>query len=288
MREGVAPAPAWRGGAGTKGGGELHHRDSLNKEIEIRWVFYAPQLCKIFGCREDLAAPLAVRPRRKNCFQRLALRPGGTPQEISRGPARAAGVAPGWAAERAMPQRGIEEVFGGVLRAAFPPPRVASGPFLRCPAGARSHMARFPGAASAGADLPPANLLRRPSGTGTGSARAQCGGSAQVVRRSSACSAARLPPHAVRPGTARSPLRLRPRRPVFIGSLRCNSVCPQFPETTLKEGGAALAAEARRIFPHSVGHVFAFMKSVVFVSVARIIRGSARGDKWCRCVRVGA
>ena len=40
-------------------------------------------------------------------------------------------------------------------------------PFLRCPAGARSHSARVPGAASAGADLPPANFLWSPSGTGT-------------------------------------------------------------------------------------------------------------------------
>ena len=49
------------------------------------------------------------------------------------------------------------------------------GPFLRCPAGARSHSPRFPGAASAGADLPPANLLRRPSGTGTGPPRTDKG-----------------------------------------------------------------------------------------------------------------
>ncbi len=105
--------------------------------------------------------------RTKNCRQRFAPRPGGTPQEISRGQARAAGAAPGWAAKRAMPQRGIEEVFDGIFTAAFPPPLVATGHFLRCPAGARSHAARSPGAASAGADLPPANLLRRPSGTRT-------------------------------------------------------------------------------------------------------------------------
>ncbi len=130
--------------------------------------FSALQLCKILSRCEVFSAALAASRRPRICRQRFALRPGGTPQEINRGQARAAGAAPGCAAELTMPQRGIEEVFGGGFLPAFPPPLVASGHFLRCPAGARRHSARFPGAASAGADLPPANLRRRPSGTGTG------------------------------------------------------------------------------------------------------------------------
>ncbi len=80
-----------------------------------------------------------------------------------------------------MPQRGIEEVVGGILPAAFSPALVASGHFLRCPAGARSQTAGFPGAASAGADLPPANLLRSPSGTGAGRSCPQHVRSLEVV-----------------------------------------------------------------------------------------------------------
>ncbi len=59
---------------------------------------------------------------------------------------------------------------------------VTSGHFLRCPAGARIKAAPFPGAASAGADLPPANLLRRPSGTGTGRPRRQRTRREEIVR----------------------------------------------------------------------------------------------------------
>ena len=98
-------------------------------------AFSVLQLCKILARRENFAAALAASRRPNKCRQRLALRPGGTPQEISRGQARPAGAAPGCAAERAMPQRGIEEVFGGVLPAAMPPPLVVSGHFLRCPVG---------------------------------------------------------------------------------------------------------------------------------------------------------
>ena len=53
----------------------------------------------------------AVGRGTKNYRQRCALRPGGTPEEISRGQARAAGAAPGFAAEPARPQRGIEEIL---------------------------------------------------------------------------------------------------------------------------------------------------------------------------------
>ena len=141
--------------------------------------------------REDFAAARIAGRGPKNCRHRFVLRPGGTPQEISRGQARSAGAAPGCAAERSMPQRGIEEVFGVACTAAFPRPAVASGHFLRCPVGARSDAARYPGAASAGADLPPANLLRRPSGTGPGvSVR-----TTRAVRRSSEYSAAPSPPY---------------------------------------------------------------------------------------------
>ena len=110
----------------------------------------------------------------ENCCRCLAPRPGGMPQEISRGQARISGRGPGCRVKRAMPQRGIGDAFG-----ARPSPRAEvgptamvrhPGPFLRCPAGARSHSSPLPGAASA-ADLPPANFLRRPSGTGTGRPR---------------------------------------------------------------------------------------------------------------------
>ena len=146
----------------------------------------------------------AAQKRRR----RLVLRPGGIPQEISRGQARASGRGPRWPRRTGHAQRGIGEVFGGGCPVASPPLLVVSGwlggphpgPFLRCPAGARSHSARFPGAASAGADLPPANLLRCPSGTGTGRPRTDKGKpSARELRFQR--------------------VWLRLRRAVFIGSL---------------------------------------------------------------------
>ena len=91
--------------------------------------------------------------------------PEGRRRKLAGGKPARAGAAPGCSAERAMPQRGIEEVLGCVRPAGFPPALVAPGLFLRCPAGARSQAAPRPGAASAAAALPPANLLRRPSGT---------------------------------------------------------------------------------------------------------------------------
>ena len=57
-------------------------------------VFSVLQLRRIRGCREAFAAALAASRRPKNCRQRLAFRPGGTPQEISRGQARASGRRP--------------------------------------------------------------------------------------------------------------------------------------------------------------------------------------------------
>ena len=70
------------------------------------------------------------------------------------------------------------------------------GPFLRCPAGAPGKLRRFPGAASAAADLPPANLLRCPSGTKggrifTGRRNPRCG--IRVPIPLGCCSAANCP-----------------------------------------------------------------------------------------------
>ena len=197
---------------------------------------------KTVAAREDFAAARAASRRPNHCCQRLALGPGGTPQEISRGQARAAGAAPGWATTRAMPQRGIEEVFGGVFTAAFPSLLFASGLLLRCPVGARSHAAPLPGAASAAADLPPANLLRRPSGTGTAADSSlyqfpcpkfpcpipPCSRAAPSrARRAHIIASFRASPtlHALRPGTGHAPLWLRLRRSASTVSLRSNS-CP--------------------------------------------------------------
>ena len=133
--------------------------------------------------REDFAVALATIRPPEDCRRRLALRPGGTPQEISRGQGRASGRSPRLpprtghapAGHRRSfwhrPLRSFSAPARRLGQIASPGSSVQPGPFLRCPAGARSHSARFPGAASAGADLPPANLLRCPSGTGTGRPR---------------------------------------------------------------------------------------------------------------------
>ena len=100
--------------------------------------------------------------------------PEGRRRKLAGGRPAPAGAAPGCHAEWAMPRRGSGEVFfrRPPRRSSAPTRRLGRlGPFLRCPAGARSHSAQLPGAAFAGADLPPANLLRRPSGTGTGRPR---------------------------------------------------------------------------------------------------------------------
>ena len=113
--------------------------------------------------------------------------PEGHRRKLAGGKTAPAGAAPGWRTKRAMPQRGIGEVFraacsqipGQSLLASrrtgnqHPAPIIArpqpeSRPISSMPRGARSHSPRVPGAASAAADLPPANLLRRPSGTRTG------------------------------------------------------------------------------------------------------------------------
>ena len=138
------------------------------------------QLFKILARREDFAVALPISRAPENCLGRRAFGPGGTPQEISRGQARASGRGPRLPRQTGHAPAGHRRSFwrrpprtvSATTRRLGPvgPPASDqhSGPFLRYPAGARSDPERFPGAASAGADLPPANLLRCPSGTGTG------------------------------------------------------------------------------------------------------------------------
>ena len=49
---------------------------------------------EFLAVREDFTVALATTRSSENCRRRLALRPGGTPQEISRGQARASGRGP--------------------------------------------------------------------------------------------------------------------------------------------------------------------------------------------------
>ena len=108
----------------------------------------------------------------RNCCQRFALRPGGTPQEISRGHARAAGAAPGCTVERAMPQRGIEEFALAASSARhFRHHRLRRAVFFDAPLGHGAKRRGFRGRRPLARTCPPANLLRRPSGTGSGRAR---------------------------------------------------------------------------------------------------------------------
>ena len=137
--------------------------------------------------RTELAVARAIIRPTENGRRRLAFGPGGTPQEISRGQARASGRGPrlprrtGYAPaghRRSFwrrPPRNLSATTRRLWQIGSPAMGQRPGPVLRCPAGARRHSARFPGAASAGADLPPANLLRRPSGTGTGRPRTDHG-----------------------------------------------------------------------------------------------------------------
>ena len=103
--------------------------------------------------------------------------PEGTPQDISRGQARASGRSPRLPGDKdhapaghRRSVRGRTSTNGSVTARRIgkvKPSPIARhlGLFLRCPAGAPSYARLFPGAASAAADLPPANLLRCPSGT---------------------------------------------------------------------------------------------------------------------------
>ena len=141
----------------------------------------------------------AVPPRRIAVAAWLLV-PEGRRRNLAGGKPASAGAAPG-CRKRDMPQRGIGEVFGAVRRRRQIGPTAMvrhPGPFLRCPAGARRRSSPLPGAASA-ADLPPANLLRSPSGTGTGRPRPDHGKASAREWRSQV-------------------VRLRLRRAVFIVS----------------------------------------------------------------------
>ncbi len=200
----------------------------MNAEKGKGWEIAALRLFKIPTRRADFAVAPATLRSPENCRRRVARRPGGTPQEISRGQARPSGRGPRLtrltrhapAGHRRSFWRGPPRNFSSTARrlGRIGPPVIGPHPgaFLRCPAGARSHLARFPGAASAGAALPPANILRCPSGTGTG--RRDSFGARAVSARSGLASAkAREIPNApavmspLRPGTGRAPLWLRPR-----------------------------------------------------------------------------
>ena len=134
---------------------------------------------RILAAREDFpVVPAASSPSQRIAVAAWLLVPEGRRRKLAGGKPASAGAAPGCGVKRDMPQRGIEEAFGAVRRRGQVGPSAISqhsGPFLRCPAGARSHASPLlPGAASA-ADWPPANLLRRPSGTGTGRSRSESG-----------------------------------------------------------------------------------------------------------------
>ena len=205
----------------------MNHRDTMNTEKNKNpeakigspigdfsdrhppSFFSVPQRCNILARRADLAVSTATIRTPENGRRRLALRPGGTPQEISRGQVHASGRGPrsprrtghAPAGHRRSFWRREPRSFSATTRRLGPvrPPVIGQRPglFLRCPAGARNHSTRFPGAASAGADLPPANLLRRPSGTGTGRPCTDEGKPPGLELRSQL-------------------VRLRPRGPVFI------------------------------------------------------------------------
>ena len=155
-----------------------------------------------------------------------------------------------------MPLRGIEEMIRDAGRSlAARPGRGDERWPRRCGTAApkispmpRWGMARSawqPGAAPAGAGLPPANLLWRPSGTSSRRRRqfsdalmvagttqkSSCRTrvwergrspppSAHAWRKSAEDSNAPFPLHALRPGTGRAPLGLRLRRPVSSAPLR--------------------------------------------------------------------
>ncbi len=134
---------------------------------------------KILAAREDFAAAWPPSDDQRIVANALLYVPEGRRRKLAGGKPAPRARPPVAPPNRPCPSGASNKFFGGVLPAAFPPTLVASGHFLRCPVGAQSDATRYPGAASAGADLPPANFLRRPSGTGTGRPRpsaTQCGG----------------------------------------------------------------------------------------------------------------
>ena len=125
----------------------------------------------------DFPAALATGRRPKNCRRRSALRPGGTPQEISRGQARPSGRGPRLRRRTHHAPAGHRRIFWQCRQC--PPGSISAtiprlGPFSSMPRWGLEPPSTVSGAASAGADLPPANFLRRPSGTQTGRPRAHC------------------------------------------------------------------------------------------------------------------
>ncbi len=156
------------------------------------------------------------------CF---ALRPGGTPQEISRGQARAAGTAPGWAAERAVPQRGIEEVF---LRRT---PHSSSATTRRL--GPFSSMPRWgtepPGTVSGGGVRWGRTCPRLiSSGVPPGRELGVSARSAYAVQSSVEYFTAPLPPQPWRPGRSRSALVAVPRCVHRVAVVSRNLPCSEW------------------------------------------------------------
>ncbi len=104
---------------------------------------------------------------RRSAADACLLVPEGRRRKLAGGKPAPADAAPGCHAERAMPRRGIGEVFAVSHPAASPPSLVASGRsgsqrlasvpghFFDAPLGHGAIRHRFRGAASAGADLPP-------------------------------------------------------------------------------------------------------------------------------------
>ena len=213
--------------------------------------FSAPRRLENFPRREGVGVAPSVIGRRMDHRRSPGLGPGGTPKEISRGQARASGRSPRLSCQTRhapaghrrnlwrRPSRCVSTTARCLGQIASPTIARHPSPFLRCPAGAPDFSPRFPGAASAAADLPPANLLRCPSGTENGrqltdSAIPRCEdfGARAVPARSGHApatvleiSTAPAPMLPLRPGTGRAPHWLRLRRSVFIVSLwSCNRV----------------------------------------------------------------
>ena len=157
-------------------------RAGVHPVNETGSIGYAPYYDSSTPSRAARVLPLRWQPsdRLRMVADAWPLVPEGHRRKLAGGKPAPAGAAPGCKRGKGHAPAGHRRSFwhrprrsvSATTRRLGPvgPPVIGPhpGPFLRCPAGARSHAARFPGAASAGADLPPANLLRRPSGTGTG------------------------------------------------------------------------------------------------------------------------
>ena len=115
---------------------------SLNGDCLIAmppWFASVLQLCKILARREGFAIALATSRPPENGRRRLALCPGGTPQEISRGQARASGRGPRLSRRTGHAPAGHRRSFFGGRLAASAPPLVASGK------SGRQRLSRIPG-----------------------------------------------------------------------------------------------------------------------------------------------